>query len=229
MNQHPPTGADNQVSRIPITLGAELLVEISALKMRIMSFLVGMEHDQYVIVKIAPKDLMGTFRSDVVKNSPITIMYMDANIIYRFQTEILNVVSQPSRLFFLKYPERIEKLGVRNELRHRCSIPAQTMLANDLIDIEIIDLSREGCQCTVMTSGVKSEKLYDLIKVNEIIDIIAGSPSSGSPLTLQGIIRNISKDTDNIKLGVMFRELTPQAITKIDSLLEQTSKTGKQD
>lgn len=51
---------------LPISLGAEIIVDIVNFKTSIKSKLVGMEHDSFLLVKLAPNDLMGTFRSGLV-------------------------------------------------------------------------------------------------------------------------------------------------------------------
>lgn len=206
---------NNTRPRLPIRLGSEILIEISNLNLRIKSVLVGMEHCQYILAKIFQKDLIGNFRSEMVKESPIRIMYLHNDIVYRFETAILNVVSKPARLFFFDYPKKIEKLGLRKKNRHACTVPAQTMLGNDIVEMVILDLNNDGCLCDIKTDTEKGKKLYGQMQVNKKIDIIVHSPITNERMDLAGIIRNISKDVDRIKLGIMFDAVEPAARKKV--------------
>lgn len=93
---------------LPSVFGTEVLIELAALKLRIKSSVVGMEKGRYLIVRISDQDLIGSFRSELVKESPMTIRFLHNNIIYGFSTEIIAVVSSPAKLFFVTYPEKID-------------------------------------------------------------------------------------------------------------------------
>jgi hypothetical protein len=205
--------------RLPLTLDAELIIDIVNLKLRIKSMLVGMEHGGYIMVKIFEKDLMGRFRSDDVTKSPMIVGYTHDDIVYGFRTSVLDVVSSPAKLFFLKYPDKIDKLSVRKKLRHECEVEAQAMLGNDLVELLIIDISKEGCQCVIKTMGSGDDALYGMTQVDKSIGIMVHLPGTNGACNLQGVIRNIGKDVDKIRLGVMFENVPDEALGRIESFI----------
>ena len=205
--------------RIPLTLGSEILLQISNLNLRVRSILVGMEHENYILAKIFPRDLVGNFRSESIKESPIEIMYLHEDTVYHFHTQILNVVSEPARLYFFAYPKVIEERGLCNKTRHGCFVPAQTMLENKILEMAILDFSNEGCLCSIDTTVEKGNKLYREIQVDKRMDIIVNFPITNEALKLPGIIRNISKEDDRIKVGIMFDGVDQAIMDKVSDFV----------
>lgn len=214
------TNYNNYHPFIPIPIGFELLIQIPSLNLRIKSVLIGMEHDHYIIAKIFNKDLIGNLRSPTLQNSDIEVMYLHKDIIYHFDTKILNLVTTPARLLILEYPKMIESRGLCIKTRHGCFIPAQTMLENHIIEMSIVDLSNEGCLCVIDTNVEKGKKIYRQIQVQKKIEILVTIPETNERLKLPGIIRNISKDDSGIKIGVMFSNIDSSVQKKIADFVD---------
>lgn len=223
-----PAHAGEPRLHIPITLGAELLLEIIDLKLRIKSLLVGMEHEQYLVIKIYPNDLIGTFRSEAVKESPIIIRYFYKGAVYGFRATILNIVSAPAKLFFVTYPEKFEEIKALDTARFECILPASTMLGNEIVDMTVVDISKEGCLCMIKMSPEKNDKLYGLLRINQKIDLMVQFPGMVGKSDLIGLVRNMSKGTERIMLGIIFEEMLPDARAKLDHLISLTQGSRKQ-
>ena len=54
-----------------------------------------------------------------------------------------------------------------------------------------------------------------------MIDIKVRAPRTKEMFALQGRIRNMSKDTDKITIGVQFEEINADAKARLESLLSQ--------
>ncbi|MBI5587329.1 MAG: flagellar brake protein [Deltaproteobacteria bacterium] len=209
---------------LPITLGTELIIELVNLKHRIKSSLVGMEQGKYIIVKLSENDLIGNFRSEHVKESPMIIRYLHRGAVYGFKSSIVNIVSIPAKLFFVTYPTKLEEFTVINNARHECILPAVTMIGNDFVDMVIIDISKQGCLCMIKTKAQNNEALFAGVQVNKTIDIKAQFPGTDGKFGLKGKIRNVSKDVDKILLGVQFDEMPPDVKDRLDNFLSLIAK-----
>lgn len=233
-SNNPPSQADaggQQADRsagtpvhLPITLGAELIAEIVNLNLRIRSVLTGMDGGRFLLIKLSPNDLMGTFRSEMVTRSPVIVKFQFKDAVYSFNSEVLNIVSNPCKLMFLAYPSKVEELKVRPDSRHDCVLPAMAMLDNEIIEMVIVDISREGCQCFIKASGARGEALNAMIHVNTGLDIRAQFPGTEERFRFTGMVRNISKDVDRIKIGVMFEKISPEVKAKIDGFIALISE-----
>ncbi|MBZ0220491.1 MAG: flagellar brake protein [Candidatus Methylomirabilis sp.] len=224
-SSHPPArveaGAEPRSPRL--SLGEALIVEISKLEIRLKSVLVGFEVGSFLLIKLSPNDLMGMFRSETVVRNPVTVKFQVKDTVYSFNTEILNIVSNPSKLMFLAFPSKIEELKVRPELRRQCALPAMIMLNNEIIDMLIVDLSAKGCQCSISTSGRNGETLRKLMHINAVIEILVNFPETSERLMLSGRVRNIGSDRDKLNIGVMFEGLIPEAGARIESFLTKSA------
>lgn len=221
---HPAHGGAGPEPRPPrLSLGEALIVEISKLEIRLKSVLVGFEVGSFLLIKLSPNDLMGMFRSETVVRNPVTVKFQMKDTVYSFNTEILNIVSNPSKLMFLAFPNKIEELKIRPELRRQCALPAMIMLNNDIIDMQIVDMSAKGCQCSVSTSGRNGEALRKLMHVNAAIEILVNFPETSERLKLSGRVRNIGNDGDKLHIGVMFEGLSPETSAKVEDFLTKSA------
>ncbi|MBI5902207.1 MAG: PilZ domain-containing protein [Deltaproteobacteria bacterium] len=209
---------------LPITLGTELIAEIVNLNLRIRSVLAGMDGGRFLLIKLSPNDLMGTFRSEMVTRSPVIVKFQYKDTVYSFNSEVLNIVSNPCKLMFLAYPSKVEEFKARPDSRHECVLPAMAMLDNEILDMVIVDISREGCQCFIKASGARGEALNALIRVDTDLDIRAQFPGTEERFRFTGKVRSISKDVDRIKIGVMFEKISPEVKAKIDGFIALISE-----
>lgn len=221
--QHTDVSAGASV-HLPITLGTELIAEIVNLNLRIRSVLAGMDGNRFLLIKLSPNDLMGTFRSEMVTRSPVIVKFQYKDTVYSFDSEVLNIVSNPCKLMFLAYPSKVEEFKVRPDSRHECVLPAMAMLDNEIIEMVVIDISREGCQCVIKAPGARGEALNARIHVNTDLDIRARFPGTEERFRFTGKVRNISKGADTITIGVMFEKVSPDVKAKIDGFIALISE-----
>ena len=212
-----PDAAANTL--LPITIDDDLIIEIVDLNLRIKSMLVGMEHGDYVIAKINANELIGRFRSADVMESPMVVGYGHKETIYNFSTTVVGVVSSPAKLFFLKYPEKIDSVSTREMARHGCEIEAQAMFGNDLVELSLVDVSRNGCQCVIKPRSIKEAALYGMFQVNKKMDIVARLPGTEGGCDLKGVIRNVGKDVESITLGVRFEGVPLESRLRLDGFI----------
>jgi c-di-GMP-binding flagellar brake protein YcgR len=213
-------GKDTPQIHLPITLDDELLIEVAALKSRIRSLLIGMEHNQYIMAKIFPNDLVGVINSEGMMKSPITVMYRSKGAVFRFETTIQQVVNYPVRALFLKYPDAVKTHCIPENYRYTCGLPAQTMLGNDIIDMTIVDISQKGCMCIINTVGEENKNLSEMTYLDSKINIMVQFKGFGGREEVVGVIRNVRKDVTQIQLGVMFEQMSPSLKEKIDDYIE---------
>lgn len=209
-----------------LAIGSEVLIEIEALKLRIKCTLVGLETGQYIIIRLSDRDLVGNFRSEHIKSGQLLVRYLYQGAVYGFRAELLNVISTPAKIFFLSYPSKIEEYVMRERDRFDCVLPAGTMLDNEIVDMVIIDISTEGCQCVIKAAAGRGE-LYNYMQVNKVLDISVQFPGKEGIYRLSGRVRNLSKGADKITLGVKFEGLAPAASERIKEFISLVSSARK--
>jgi hypothetical protein len=209
---------------MPISVGAELLIEIADLKLRLKSELIGIEDDEFLIVKLAHHDPGGGFEDKAIEKSPVIIRYAYKGSVYGFEARVLNIISKPARLAFISYPERIEEYNVRTSQRYDCVLPAEATLGDASADLVITDIGNDGCRCVIMTSMVKDkEKLYDTLNMNSRLDLKVEFPGMAEELKLSGVVKNINKDADEILFGLSFEKMNHKAKVNFDKFIRLIS------
>ena len=209
---------------LPISVGTELLIDITDLKLRLKSELVGIEDEEYLIVKLSHHDPEGGFDDDTITKSPIIIKYAYKGSVYGFKTEVLNIISTPARLAFISYPEEIEEHNVRASSRFDCVLPAEGIFEGTSAELIITDISVNGCRFVIITSLVMhKKKLYEVLNMDSAMELDLQFPGMKEKLRLSGVIKNINNDSEEIMCGVMFDKMPKKTVTNLEKFIKMLS------
>jgi c-di-GMP-binding flagellar brake protein YcgR len=104
-----------------VELGCKLFVQIEGVKERLSSFLIGMMPKSYLIIHTPA--LTG-IEYILLEGREVVLRYVYLGEIYGFHSTVLRSITSPSKITFLSYPQKIEKINLRKEPRIRCFIPA---------------------------------------------------------------------------------------------------------
>lgn len=224
INPPAPEKPASPAMRLPIGLGTPVI------NTRIKSALTGMVEGLFCLFRLSDKDLMGTFRSGSVTNSPVVVKFQHKDTVYSFNAEVLSAVSNPCKLMFVSYPSKLEETAVHPPERRECAIPAMAMLDNEIIEMTIVDISRDGCLSAITAPLSKGgDALFRMVQINKMIqinkpvDIRAEFPGTKERLGLRGRIKNMSKGTDKIMMGVMFEDMAPDVRKRLESMVSMVS------
>ncbi len=216
-----------QHSYLPISVGTELLVDIVDLKIRLKSELVGIEDEEYLLVKLSHQEPDGGFDDDTIAKSPIIIKYAYRGSVYGFKTEVLNIVSTPARLAFISYPEKIEEHNVRASSRFDCVLPAEGIFEGTSTELIITDISVNGCRCVIITSLVMhKKKLYEVLNMDSTMELDLQFPGVKEKLRIPGVIKNINKDAEEIMCGVKFEKIPKKTKTNLERFIKMLSSVS---
>ncbi len=196
----------------------ELTIEFAEMNLRLKGDLFGVESGHFILVKLAPCDFIGTFNSEFVKRNPVTVKYRLKDAIYGFESRVISIVSVPLKLMFLTYPGEIKTFNHHIEARYLCFLPAVTMANNEIIDMTIIDISKDGIRCVVDVSG-QSHRLHHHVQINTSLEVRTSLPGVDGGFNFTGKIRNLSRTLDKMTIGINFTEMEPAARRKVENYL----------
>ncbi len=226
MSVHEGTGDPR--SNLPIDMGTELIIEIVNLGLRVKGALVGLEYGSYVIVRISPKDLVGSFRSEDVLESVIIIRYLFKGSVYGFKTTIINTVSSPARMLFTRYPDKIEGMNIRANKRYSCILPMQATLGDETYDGVMLDICMNGGRCVIKKPpATDMDGLYRAIDANKTTGIKLNLPGVDRPLDIKASVRNISKDNDRVSFGASFDSMPQQDSSSLQMFISLITEAGE--
>ena len=213
---------------LPITIGTELLVDFQDFTLKTKSELVGMRHNQYLII-LMQHDMSG-IKPEALKDSPIIIRYLYRGSVYGFRTSVLNILNSPDRLIFLSYPKKIEEFRVRSSPRFECILPAITSVEGLEGDTVVIDISIDGCRCVIKSASLEdADSFYRTMDINREACLKVQFPGGEESYELAGSIRNINKDAERVAFGMLFGPLKTVTKRKLEDFIALISEVKKKD
>lgn len=198
----------NTGKRISIEVGDQLQIEIEGVAFRFKSSVVGIEPDEYLIIKtpIIPPHL-GSIKHKLFSGNQIVVRYIHKGTVFGFQTKLIEAISLPVRLLFVEYPNIIEHHDLRSHERIDCFLPSKIKINDKERRGTILDLSEKGC-CHRM-KALKDEK-FPSIQIDDQITLMCQFPGIEGEHVVPGMVKNINKDTQEMSLGIVFHEITPE-------------------
>ncbi len=220
-------GAGDPRCNLPVNVGTELIIEIVDLGLRVKGVLVGFEYGSYVIVRLSPKDLVGSFRSEDVLESAIIVRYLFKGSVYGFKTSIINTISSPARMLFTKYPDKIEGMNIRANPRYSCILPARTTLGDETYDTVMVDICMDGGRCIIKRPPEAMDALCHAVDANKTAAIKLNLPGVDRPVEIKVAVRNVSKNNDRISFGASFDSMTSEDSSSLQRFISLISGAGE--
>ncbi len=203
-------GITNYGKRISLEMGTELQVQIADVAMPLYSCLVGMDADEFLIIKApSPYQLV---KQKLYKGNELIVKYLYNGTIYAFQSKLIDAISKPFRLVFLEHPKIIEKHELRSARRARCFFPAHLVIGTETYAGIILDISRQGCRLQIQFPPGDAPPPF---RLDEQIRLLCKFPGIEGDVEILGALRNIKRSRQEATLGLGFSKTTPEAINRI--------------
>jgi c-di-GMP-binding flagellar brake protein YcgR len=195
-------------------MGTKMSLTSSGLGQDIWTFLVGMEKNRYILLRL-PRELHNT----VLHHDRFTVKFLKENLVYGFSSTVLHTVRHPFPLLFLNYPETVETLDLRNHERAICFLPVDMYWQSEQYPGHIIDLSRSGCRMVIdLTSAGQ------LSTLEKGISLFCSFKPGQEEIHAGCKIRNISRSHDRLVLGISFKELPEEYGRQLDLYVKQINE-----
>lgn len=198
-----------------LPLGGEALVEITSTQRRFKSTFLGMERDQFVLLKLPmTRQLLDV----LAPRMDLTVRFlMEGGRICGFQSQVSHISVKPYPLLFLAYPRRVEVLKLRKHDRASCYQPITFYMGGEDLRGVIVNISAGGCRVLVEEGDL--EALRTAAPGEHIVFQfrLFGSEES---LYLQGIIKTAVMEHGKLSLGVAFQELDTELATQIERFVD---------
>ncbi len=188
--------------RISLEIGIPIQLKMEGVAFPLHSVLVGMEIDEYLIIKIPAQ--YTNVKHKLVTGVDIIVRYLYQGTVYGFQTKLIELISNPVKLLFLEYPKIIEHYDLRSQKRAESIFPATIMIKDKTNHGAIIDVSKNGCRCHILNS--RKEPLPP-VQIDDEIILECKFPGVEGDREVLGKIKNIRKSRKELIVGVEFLRL----------------------
>ena len=200
--------------RVSIELGTQLQIRIEGVDYNLSSTLIGMEPDNYLIIK-APGSMLAVAKQKLFRRCKIIVRYLYKGSVFGFKSELIEDIYNPLKLLFVEYPEIIEEHNLRSGERVNCVLPIKIEISNTVSSGVILDICREGCCCVIRKAD--QDKEIASIQIDQQIALICQFPQIDGEHKVSGKVRSIRRDKKQITLGIIFDGIGP----KIEDIIAQ--------
>ncbi len=200
-----------------MNIGTIFRLQIKGARRRLSSELIGIEDGKYLIVRMPPLHTMENVSTLLIKGNEIAVKYMYKGTIFGFQSQIIDLIYNPFKLVFIKYPEKIESFDFRGHKRVECFLPANIRIAEHIIEGCITDISKAGCLFDVEVPKLESSK--NLLELKDEISVNFQLPGVEQELSVTAIQRSIKRDNNSASIGIEFVKMDSDVQAKLFGFL----------
>ena len=198
-------------------VGTKLEIQFKGGGTQLTSELTGVEDDKYLMIKWPTVDPKVDASNLIRKGNTVFVKYLHEGVEFSFQSHILEVISNPAKLIFIKYPENTEVNVLREHRRVDCYLPASVRIADNIIKGAITNISKIGV-LFVAEIPADDNRINQLETGNEI-GLTFQLPGVQSELTMTAKLRNITKDKDKVRIGIVYGKMDVEIQTKLFDFL----------
>lgn len=206
-------------NRISLDIGSKIKMEFDQTDTSLVSSLVGMIPDEYLIVTTPISFSIVQTAMDSSNN--IIIKYMNMGRLCMFSTKLQKAIDDPRHLLFLDYPSVIHYHELRRTKRTSVFIPCTLHLSRGpkLYGV-LIDLSSLGCLCQIKA---KSNAPLPSIGISTTVHLNCLLPGLNEDQEITGIVKNFRMSSTEAYIGIGFsglQDYLKKAIERYLSSLE---------
>jgi len=188
-------------NKLEIDVPTKIVFQLSGVESFLKSELVGLDPDNYLIVKSPRGDLQ--IKNKITVGNLVLVNYLYRGCVYTFQSHILGSAERPFNLFFLSYPKVVSRKELRRDKRVDCYLSATLNVGGEPLSGAIVDLSQSGCKFISIYKGPSSQ--LPEMEVGQRLELsLESAPDQGS---LGVVMRNKRLDKKALTLGLEFQEL----------------------
>jgi c-di-GMP-binding flagellar brake protein YcgR len=203
-----------------ISLGTGLQIEFPGVEERFRSVLIGMEPDNYLVVRTPIAVSEGMARGQLLPGTVLTIRYLFDGAVWGFRSTILQTLTGRIRVMFVSYPDSVENHDLRRSNRIECLVPADADWEGKSFPGMITDMSEQGVRLVFQlerTPGIEDWHP----DVGGCLGLSMQLPGSVQAVPAQAELRNFSRDGERLLLGLQFVDLEDPARSLVHKFLEE--------
>lgn len=205
---------------LKLSAGLEVMVQLEGLPQRLKTSVMGVEKDQYLILKTPNVAGFSQYLHAGVK---MKISYLADGNVYGFQAIVLNPIQVQRKLIFLFYPGRVERVELRQDPRIDCYLPGLLTARETTAKGFVTNISPGGCRFAGRTDDLRLLILSEGAAMEISFQFIG---LEGNQIA-QGTVRSIQQGATYTVIGIQFKgndtALTNKIRAYVNEVLEYSS------
>jgi len=190
------------------------------------SQLVGMKKGDYLIIELPDEYEQCSRPVFLEEGNSIIIRYINKNgVIYGVKSMIMKTLYSPVKLLIVSSPTVIENHKLRKVKRSSCLLHSYIDVENLLVEGHIINISADGCRLSIDVDKVQRKYLEN----ERTISLSMQMPGVEGVVSINGIIRNVTKENSKFMCGIQFLGVKPKVLDKITEFLKTLEQADSFD
>ncbi len=197
-------------SDIAIPVGAEIVIHAIDQGTRFQTTFIGLIKNKYLLVHRPEQQR----NSGLTANDRITVRYISGSLVFGFSSTVAATITKPWPIIFIDHPECFETLNLRQDDRIPCFQPVAIFKDGQEMQGKLTDISKSGCRIVIATPAQESA-FAGLAAQSEIFCALY-LPGNEEQLYTKGLIRQVEKLKNKIRLGVQFVDMEERVHNAIE-------------
>lgn len=197
-----------KISQLVTGQKIEVQLSNSNVPARFYSEFIGAVNERWVIVNMPDARKYNDMRDLLQEKTPVIVRFVlenESGEICAFRSEISYVISHPTKMLFIMWPNQIEHRVIRKGRRFDAFLPASVSGLSvkgeeKTFRGHVLDVSESGCRLTHEKPEGKLDELWE----NGSKIVLKIEQKNNGDLTLKAIVRQIKQVDDQLELGVQF-------------------------
>jgi len=198
-------------------VGTKLKIQIEGSKAKLESELMGIEDNQFLLIRMPPIYTVINASKFIYKGKTIFVRYETKGSVFGFQTHIIDFNSDTEKTISIAYPNEIENYDLRENRRIDCYLPVNVIVEDHVAHGGIVNISEEGCMIVIDPAETDSSK--DLLKINDNINMSFQLPGVGEDLYVTAIQKNLVMSMEDIRIGIQFVDMDLKVQAKLHNFI----------
>lgn len=200
-----------------VRLGTPLLVNFDQMGQPIKAALIGLEVDQYLILRF-PRF---SWLSDLLfEGNAVTVKFTSRGKVFAFQSALVGrFLKNNLSLILIHYPEDLEMYDARNYPRIQCFVPAETIIGKNVCSSLVLDVSAGGCLLGLVDPPDDLE-----VKPDGQISVVASVLGMEGKQTFEGVVTSVRRRDQALELGVRFNDPDPDLIKSLEDYINDVNR-----
>ncbi|MGJ8690841.1 MAG: flagellar brake domain-containing protein [Thalassotalea sp.] len=195
--------------------GATVTIDIATpagKKAKFRTIFVGYVPKNYILIQFPEASKLGSFSQYLKQGLTVTVRGLiesSEGAVVAFISNVRQTIQIPSKLLVLEFPYKVSLQKLRSNIRVDTNLKAKIGVGKDYFNAHINNLSISGGQIIVHNAQA-------LMMANDKpIEVIIENFDGGDNLKLQGLIRNVKKQGNDVSLGIHFGEEIKESVLKL--------------
>lgn len=207
---------------LDVRIGAKVMLELAAPKVRVWTEFVGMRRDRFLIVTLPGR---ADVRGCLCPEQALTVRYLHEGYhVCGFQSSVESVSVKPYSLLFLSWPPTVSVVNLRREDRVNCFLPSSVFIQGREYPGYMTDISESGARLVLAQDETGAPPEFPDIAMDEEVFCLFRMIGLDTELYIRAGVKNLGADASSPDFGVQFLELDDKARNSIQSYIELVKK-----